>query len=229
MIEIDDYPNLDHWRTVQEFSIEQVALLLAAIDPFESSLLDVRDKRHPRWKYAWGFAKGLETAIRRGILTPVVCFGERSYSEAPWEITLDSIRPTDRSLPLSFEQTIITRDSMNEWAKTEKVSYFIPRRKINIEVVKYEAELVIENKNKEEIKLLPRYEHKSEGLDFVDEAIEQLWSTYDENDPSTAPNKPEVISFLELKGASGNMANAIDLILRPNSIRSKGRPPKRKG
>ena len=36
----DDHPNLDHWKQVMEFNVEQAALLLAGIDPFETETLE---------------------------------------------------------------------------------------------------------------------------------------------------------------------------------------------
>ncbi|MCP9268232.1 hypothetical protein M5U04_08985 [Xenorhabdus sp. XENO-1] len=224
MIEIDIYPDLLHWKTVQEFTIEQAALLLAAIDPLDTSLHEVRNKKHARWKYAWGFAKGMESAIRRGTLTPVVCYGENDVSQ--WEIDIILIKPTDRTYSISVQHTILTRESMNDWTRKEKVSYFIPRRTIP-KVIPPEIKVI--EPEPHEIKLLPRVEHRSEGLEYVDEAITQLWATYDEDNPATAPTKEQVMTFLVSKGASGNMAKAIDLILRPSGLRGKGRPIKRKG
>lgn len=32
---VENLPDLSHWKTVQEFSISQAALLLAGIDPFD--------------------------------------------------------------------------------------------------------------------------------------------------------------------------------------------------
>lgn len=69
---VENIPDLSHWRTVQEFSITQAALLLAGIDPYDYPTLEhARDYKHERWKMAWGLANGMVTAIRRGVLTPV--------------------------------------------------------------------------------------------------------------------------------------------------------------
>lgn len=32
---VENLPDLSHWKTVQEFSITQAALLLAGIDPYD--------------------------------------------------------------------------------------------------------------------------------------------------------------------------------------------------
>ncbi|EAU0218083.1 hypothetical protein Y819_003511 [Salmonella enterica subsp. enterica] len=69
--------------------------------------------------------------------------------------------------------------------------------------------------------------HQSEGLELLEAAIAQLWSTYDEDEPRTAPTKGQVLDFLSSLGATGNMAKAIDLILRPNTLRYAGRPKSR--
>ncbi|MER3139514.1 hypothetical protein [Salmonella enterica] len=72
-----------------------------------------------------------------------------------------------------------------------------------------------------------RRSHQSEGLELLEAAIAQLWSTYDEDEPRTAPTKGQVLDFLSSLGATGNMAKAIDLILRPNTLRYAGRPKSR--
>ena len=50
-----------------------------------------------------------------------------------------------------------------------------------------------------------------------------MWATYDENDPSTAPTRAEVIKYLREQGAGVNMAEAVNLILRPSILRDRGR------
>ncbi|MNJ33535.1 hypothetical protein D3C77_282220 [compost metagenome] len=61
----------------------------------------------------------------------------------------------------------------------------------------------------------------------MEDAIKQLWSTYDEDDPSTAPTQEEVIRYLREKGAGANMADAVNLILRPANLRRGGRKVKK--
>ncbi|MBN6362587.1 hypothetical protein KYI77_11770 [Providencia rettgeri] len=224
MIEIEDYPNVDHWRTVQEFTIEQASLLLAGIDPMDLTINEARNKGHARWKNALGYARGMETSIRRGILTAVVCYGEKTI-DAPWDVEIVIIRPTDRTYPISIHHTIITRESLYDWAKKERVRFFAPIREKEPSVITVinSDELIVEESH---IKLLPTFNHKSDGLELVEEAITELWSNYDEKNPDTAPTKKQVIDYLRKRGASINMAEAIDLILRPFDLRKKGRPRK---
>ncbi|WP_254684224.1 hypothetical protein [Providencia heimbachae] len=224
IIEIEDYPNVDHWRTVQEFTIEQAALLLAGIDPMDLTINESRNKNHARWKNALGYARGMETSIRRGILTAVVCYGEKT-TDAPWDVEIVIIRPTDRTYPISIHHTIITRESLFDWAKKERVRYFAPIREKEppaITVINND-ELIMEEPN---IKLLPTFNHKSDGLEFVEDAIAELWSNFDENNPDTAPTRAQVMDYLTKRGASINMADAVDKVLRPFHLRKKGRPRK---
>lgn len=240
---IENLPDLSHWRTIQEFTIEQAALLLAGIDPYdhENGLESVRNNYHERWKLAFGLSDGLVSAIRRGVLTPIVCIGEIKY----WDqfgnldgISYQTIKTTDRAVDISKSRTIITRDALFSWVEFEKVDFVrkpIIKKNNTIEIEVNEVinlpntHVIASKQNYQEPVLLPKWEHKSEGLEFVEEAVEQLWSTYEEDNLQTAPTKEEVISFLKAKGATGNMANAVDLILRPNLVKARGRTPKRKG
>ncbi|WP_241624708.1 hypothetical protein [Rosenbergiella epipactidis] len=235
---IEDLPDLTHWRTVQEFSISQAALLLSGIDPYDydNGLDDVKNHRHPRWKLAWGFSEGIVSAIRRGVLTPVQCFAIRWVEHDQWNGGWDyfEMKPNDRKYEISKDKTLITRDSLFAWVENERVDFVrkpLPEKKSNINkwnsdspsnVIDIEPEPVTTN-----IPLLPKYEHKSEGLEFVQDAIKELWSTYDPEDPQTAPTKNEVIDYLKSKGATSNMADAVNLILRPTHLQGIGRRAKK--
>ncbi|ECY1330221.1 hypothetical protein QB156_003465 [Salmonella enterica] len=235
----DNLPDLTHWKTVQEFNIIQAALLLAGIDPFDfdenSALEQTRERQHERWKLAWGMSAGIITAIRRGVLTPILCFSEqwiKNWNGSDY-MEYEIIKPTDRSREISKTRTIITRDSLMAWIESESIDIARRPRKISHERnQRYQrwdhAEKIINTSAQEIVTIheplaLPSYEHKSEGLEFVEEAIKQFWSTYDEDDPNTAPKKDDVIAYLQSKGASGNVAKAVDLIVRPDALRSLGR------
>lgn len=232
---IQDLPDLTHWRTVQEFSISQAALLLAGIDPYDydNGLDDVKNHRHARWKMAWGFSEGIVSAIRRGVLTPVQCFAVRWAEHDQWSGFWEhyEIKPTDRKHEISKDKTLITRDSLFVWVESERVDFVrkpIPEKIRNINNG-WDSDSssnvidVVPDPAIEDIPLLPKYEHQSEGLEFVQDAIKELWSTYDEDDPQTAPTKPEVIKYLTERGAGKNMAEAVNLVLRPIHLQGIGR------
>ncbi|WP_313667962.1 hypothetical protein [Atlantibacter sp.] len=235
----ENLPDLTHWKTVQEFNLSQAALLLAGIDPYdfgnEDPLSEVRELNHQRWKLAWGFCAGIITAIRRGVLTPVQCYTERLVEpDNHWAeayIDYKEIKPTDRTYDISKYKTIITRDSLIAWVNNENVDIARTRKPKpikNITHLSTDGELIIDvasdaKAHPPKILSIPYRDHKSEGLEFVDEAIKQFWSTFDEEDPSTAPRREDIIVYLQSKGASGNLARAVDLILRPNALRSPGR------
>lgn len=228
---IDDLPDLTHWKAVQEFSVTQAALLLSGIDPYdyEGGLDEVRQQRHERWKLAWGISEGMVTAIRRGVLTPVQCFAVRWVEHDQWNSHQEyyDVKPTDRKHELSKDKTLITRDSLIVWVENENVDYVrkstpnkLPGRDANSSLTVIDIEPINDN---EDLLLLPNYEHKCEGLALVEEAIKQFWSTYDAEDPTTAPTKPEIIDYFKGKGVSANLAEAVDLVLRPFSVRKVGR------
>ena len=70
--------------------------------------------------------------------------------------------------------------------------------------------------------------HESEGLSYVNEVLEQFWVTYDPDDPDTAPIKKDVIEYLQNKGATKNMAMAVDLVCRPRKLQTAGLRQNRK-
>lgn len=235
----ENLPDLTHWKTVQEFNIIQAALLLAGIDPFDfdedTALEQVRSLCHERWKLAWGMSAGIISAIRRGLLTPILCYSEKYIQDwnGPDYIEYEIIKPTDRSKEISKSKTIITRDSLEAWVRSESIDNAKPLQKIK-PVSEIEHQQIVHTQSVTDIPsaditnitsvlALPNYGHKSEGLEFVEEAIKQFWSTYDENDPSTAPQKDEIIVYLQSRGASGNLAKAVDLVLRPDALRISGR------
>lgn len=229
---VENLPDLSHWKTVQEFSIEQAALLLAGIDPYDykNGLESVRHELHPRWKLAYGLSEGIITAIRRGVLTPIQCIAEE-WLENGWgeHVEYSEMKPNDRTKYVSKSRTIITRDSLFSWVEKENVDYVRkPPAKIYNQVKQPEIVLPSPPPEKEitPVYALPMPEHKSEGLDFVCDAIKQFWSTYDEDDPSTIPTKQEIIDYLKSRGASTNLAAAVDMVLRPFSARSVGRRKK---
>lgn len=237
---IENIPDLSHWRTIQEFTIEQAALLLAAIDPYDldDGLKTVRNIRHERWKLAWGLSEGMVSAIRRGVLTTVVCVGESttfSSYDNEYYTNYENIKPADRSKEICKSKTIITRDSLYLWVDVENVDY-VRRPSRNNKVINKNnwsaesSEAVIDigergTNTLSEPVLLPRYEHQSEGLDFVEEAVKQFWSTYDPEDKSTAPNRDEVRDYLISQGATANLAKAVDEVLRPFDLKKGGRKP----
>lgn len=236
---VENLPDLSHWKTVQEFSISQAALLLAGIDPFDfdegKELDQVRACNHERWKQAWGMCSGILTAIRRGILTPILCYSEQIVENwnGPDYIEYTPVKPTDRNCEISKSKTIITRDSLYAWIENENVDFVrkpAPKKVISMKCEIISPQHVIDvapEPASGDILFLPKYEHQSEGLEFVQDAIKELWSTYDVDDPQTAPTKKEVIDYLTERGAGKNMAEAVNLVLRPVCLQGIGRRAKK--
>lgn len=200
-----------------EFTIEQAALLCAGIDPWEvESVHDARVQRHPRWKHAATHSLAIIAAIRQGLISPVIC---RGWQEQGYDKWLMTIKHTDREIEICPLNTVITRASLENWIAFCSVPIYRPRRQVSPAPAARvaDAEPVTIESSPAPL-ALPYRGHRSEGLDLVDEAIEQLWSTYDEDDPATAPSQKEVIEFLKGRGATGNMAEAVNLVLRPRGL-----------
>lgn len=225
----DQLPNLDHWKAVMEFSVEQAALLMAGFDPLETNLETVKTQRLSRWKQAHGYALGIVSAIRQGLISPVACRG-LVWVEG-WNNSVDqvmtTVRATDREAEISTAETLITRASLVGWINSERVQIARPPKPVTVATVPAEASRPVTVEAKPEPLALPYHGHKSEGLEFVDDAIKQMWATYDHDDPRTSPTQEEVIKYLRGRGAGANMAEAVNLILRPANLRRGGRKNKK--
>lgn len=224
MENVEDLPNLDHWKTVMEFTVEQAALLMAGFDPFDINLEAARNRRLPRWKQAHGHALGIVSAIRQGLISPVICRGlvwGEGWNNHP-EQFMRTVKATDREAEISAAETLITRASLVGWIASENVQITRPPKLLPVPPLPTEASEPITIKAKPEPLALQYHGHKSEGLEYVEGAIKQFWYTFDPDDPSTAPVKADVIEYLKEMGATGNVAQAVDLILRPENMRKVG-------
>ncbi|EFN7326973.1 hypothetical protein KQL98_002083 [Escherichia coli] len=65
-----------------------------------------------------------------------------------------------------------------------------------------------------------------DGLQLAMLVKHEFWSTYDPDDRTTAPKKKDVVDFLVSRGASRNMAESIDRVVRPVVMKTGGRPKK---
>ncbi|WP_460588957.1 hypothetical protein [Haliea atlantica] len=220
-----NFPDLQHWKPVAEFTVEQAALLMAGIDPWEIETTEAaKEQSHPRWKKAATHSLAIVAAIRQGLIIPVICRGwYGDYDHGP---QLRTIKHSDREWEISPQHTVITRASLESWIANHAVPIFRPPRQrmpVSTENTPKPEPITIDV----EPLTLPYQGHRSEGLEFVDEAVEQLWSTFDPDDPATAPTQKEVIEFLRSKGATVNMAEAVNLVLRPRNLVRGGAKKKR--
>ena len=62
--------------------------------------------------------------------------------------------------------------------------------------------------------------HTTKALELLADAAKQWWSTYDPDDPSTAPTNKEVIEYVTAKGESTKLADSIASILRADDLRT---------
>lgn len=210
LIKVDDLPDFQHWKSVEEFTLEQAALLMAGIDPLEVRLDEVVNaKTHARWKLAAAGILTLTSAVRQGVLTLIRCVTLVKESEFSDGDYLLDIKQTDREHDLYLPACIVSRVTLFDWIERKKIIYVISAK--NTETPQTEIQ---------DIKLIANdyHGHKSDGLDYVDMAIKQLWSTFDIDDPNTAPTQKEVMDYLLKQGATQNMAKAVNLILRPRDL-----------
>lgn len=220
---VDDYPDLRPWNYVEEFSLEEAALLLAGIDPFETNLEHVKQFNHPRWKNAHGFARALESAVRQGVVTLVQCKSITYEGMHNENIVYFDIKQSDRDYPLALNVCTISRAALIGWIERAKIQFIRPIKKSNPQDAQIISQDIVNTVPQDQTPLLAYHGHKSDGLDYVDIAIKQLWSTFDPDDPNTAPTKNEVTEYLKSLGATHNMAEAVNLILRPRGLARRTR------
>ena len=121
MSEVDDLPDLTHWKHVKEFSLNEAALLLAGIDPLDYDMRAIIRKATIRWKLAIGMLRAIKSSIRQGSLAVQVAI-TRDYNGNSMECS-----PTSYEDILDDDLTIITRASLLGWIQREKIDYIRPQ------------------------------------------------------------------------------------------------------
>ena len=214
MSEVDDLPDLTHWKHVKEFSLNEAALLLAGVDPLDFDMSAIERKTTPRWKLAIGMLRAITSSIRLGSLAVQVAI-TTDYNGNPFECS-----PTSYEHVLDNNFTMVTRAALIGWVQREKIDYVRPTQK------KINPSSLHTVKDEKPKQLLNTY-HRSRGIDLIEIVDKQFYSSYDPEDKDTAPRKEEVVNYLNLKhGASKNLASAVDVVMRPDEAKAKGRPRK---
>lgn len=217
MAVVDDLPDLTHWKHVKEFSLNEAAILLAGIDPLDCDMAAIHRKANKRWKLAVGMLRAIKSSIRQGSLAVQVAI-TTDYNGNTYECS-----PTSYENVLNDDLTIVTRAALIGWIDREKIDFVRPPVK-QIKPTEYHS--VVEPKPK----LLLNTFHRSRGIDLIEIVDKQFYSSYDPENKDTAPRKEEVVNYLNQKhGASKNLASAVDVVMRPDEVKSKGRPRRNGG
>lgn len=218
MSEVDDLPDLTHWKHVKEFSLNEAALLLAGIDPLDYDMKAINRRATVRWKLAIGMLRAIKSSIRQGSLAVQVAI-TIDYNGNAFETS-----PTNYENVLDDDLTIITRASLLGWIEREKIDYTRSPRSKSLKPAEYHPA------PQTPIKQIVNTHHRSRGIDLIEIVDQQFYSSYDPDNKDTAPRKEEVVNYLNQKhGASKNLASAVDVVMRPDEVKSKGRPRKNGG
>lgn len=213
---VDDLPDLSHWKHVKEFSLNDAALLLAGIDPLDYDMKAISRKDNPRWKLALGMLRAIKSSIRQGSLAIQVAVAR------DWNGNAFQCSPTSYENELDDDATLVTRAALMGWIEREKIDFARPASTKVSKPTQYAP--ILEGG----IRLLPSTHHNSKGIELIKVVNEQFYATYDPDDKNTAPKKEEVVKYLSEKhGASKNLATAVDVVMRPEDVKGKGRPPKK--
>lgn len=206
----------EHWKHIEEYTLSEAALLLVGIDPFSITFDKIQRSKHPKWKQAYSYMKALEIEIRQGKIKTIKCMGtdvDNIYQE---------IDPMDRNNQLSTEQTVISKISLINWLSINNIE-IDPLFKQLISPEELTQALQAESTMPDEVSdriqnRVSFYSHQSEGIDLLADVIHHFWASYDPDKPDTAPKQQVIIKYLINKGAGKNMAEAINLILRPRKL-----------
>lgn len=120
----------------------------------------------------------------------------------------------DPDAPVLWTESSVYRDSLVEWALSRGVRPAFLARDLDDLVAKKEAEAS---------QAAPAY--STALLRHLNAAIDQFWREYN---PKHPPKSEEVIAWLEKRGVSNRAAQAIDLIIRPDSTKGGGAPKPKK-
>ena len=215
---VDNLPDLTHWKHVKEFSLNEAALLLAGIDPLDFDMKAINRKATDRWKLAIGMLRAIRSSIRQGSLAVQVAI-TFDYNGNPTECS-----PTSYDNVLDDDLTIITRAALLGWIEREKIDYSRPPPSKPLKPAEYHPA------PQTQVKQIVNTHHRSRGIDLIEIVDKQFYSSYDPENKDTAPRKDEVVNYLNQKhGASKNLASAVDVVMRPDEVKSKGRPRKNGG
>ncbi|UHL62755.1 hypothetical protein LSG25_11735 [Paralcaligenes sp. KSB-10] len=126
----EEYPNLDHWKHVEEFMVYEAALLMAQIDPYDypDGIEQLKEWDHPRWKTAKGYQRAIATAIARGVLTAShIHVIETNYDGQSYIAKFDESRHTWADIDTSG--STITRQSLFGWIRKQNIILILPPHK----------------------------------------------------------------------------------------------------
>lgn len=206
----------EHWKHIEEYTLSEAVLLLVGIDPLSITFDKIQRSKHPKWKQACSYMKALEIEIRQGKIKTIKCMGtdvDNIYQE---------IDPMDRNNQLSTEQTVISKSNLINWLSINSIDVDpLFKQLISPEELTQalQAESTVPDEVSDRIQnRVSFYSHQSEGIDLLADVIHHFWASYDSTDPNTAPTRKEILNYLENKGVGNNMAEAINLILRPRTL-----------
>lgn len=123
----NDYPNLDHWKHVEEFRVFETALLMSQIDPYDypDGVEILRESGHPRWKTAMGYQRAIVTAIARGTLAATNAYViQRNYDGEEYMVDFDEA--THTWADIDSNSTTVTRQSIYGWIKKQDIKLVLP-------------------------------------------------------------------------------------------------------
>lgn len=157
---------------------------------------------------------------------PVVLYtenGTKTAEDVEWQQTNGQLehlaifkRAEIEALADKLNLTVEERNQAKELLQQQLDHEIKARIGVEQELIELKQELILAQAELAQA----RFGHHSEGLNYLTEALSQFWSTFDPEEPSTAPSKSDVVKHLVSKGASQNQAEAVDLILRPHNLRN---------
>lgn len=107
----------------------------------------------------------------------------------------------------------IAADALQAWCEAKGIAYPLPRAP-----AMPHAKKPVPVMPQPPVGRWPWGDHSTRALELLADAAKQWWSTYDPEDPGTAPTNSAVIEYLTAKGVSVKLADSIASILRADDL-----------
>ena len=127
-------------------------------------------------------------------------------------ISRKEVQATESTTARNEKTWTITAESLVAWCQAKGISYPLP---LHVSAKPYATTPLPSIAGR-----WPWGDHSTKALELLADAAKQWWSSYDSDEPSTAPTNNEVIEYLTSKSASTKLADSIASILRADDLRT---------
>jgi len=222
--DMPDSPDLSGWKLKEIFTLNEAAMLCAAIDPNVCrNVQEALNLEHPNAESASSF---LESIIEAALLNrirlitaeiavnafiPTGIRGETEYFETR-QVDVTKLNP---SLDLCPSSTL-SLAALKKWATRHGLDFKLGKPKSPFH----------DNNWPEPLDYVSDQSYRTPALDLLNKLIHEKWRLYDQHDPSTASPKTECMEWLRATNLDLNLKLSENTLICIDSI---ARHPSQKG